>query len=101
MRTADEQRGGDRRECQRRAGAPRRSHYGAMVEQMGESEGERGQTDGRGRLFSFTVSLLMGILPCRCNTPHLNSIFFFSCSIIIIITTILIIMTTTMLKKYI
>lgn len=99
MRTADEQRGGARRECQRRAGAPRRSHHGAMVEQMGESEGERGQTDGRGRLFSFTVSLLMGILLCRCNTPPLLH-FFFSCSIIIIII-ILIIMTTTMLKKYI
>lgn len=76
MRTADEQRGGARRECQRRAGAPRRSHHGAMVEQMGESEGERGQTDGRGRLFSFTVSLLMGILLCRCNTPPLLHFFF-------------------------
>lgn len=45
-----------------------RSRCGGMMGQMRKA-GMKRETDGGGRLFSFTVSLLPSTVLCLCNTP--------------------------------
>lgn len=76
MGTADEQRGGgwgSQGECQRSAGKkPSWWDDGTDVE---SKEGRKRETNGGGRLFSFTVSLLPSTVLCHCNTPPLLRLF--------------------------